>query len=235
MKGIFRRGRFLPGRVAPAFTSVCNVGMKISILGAGKLGGALARLWAGCAHELFLTSEEPEELHALMRELGVGARIGTNRDAAAWAEAVVLAVPWEVLDSVAAEVGEASAGKILVDATNAVVFDPSSGGFRHLAPEGTRTAEVNRARFPLARLVKAFNTVPAPALDALLKEEQGRFAVPLSGDDGAARATVGELIRDIGLDPLELGGLDRAGLQEFGAALWGETLPLESARAMLEE
>lgn len=183
----------------------------------------MARLWHRCGHALALTGLDHQALRESAQALGPGVWVAGNREASLWAEAALLTVPWESLDAISGEATRDLAGKVLIDATNSVVFDPVRKGFRHLAPEGTRTALINRERFPGAILVKALNTIPAPTLEAYAAGQAPPFVVPLAGDDAAARAMVASLIRETGLYPEDLGPLAQAGEIEFGGGLWGVT------------
>jgi predicted dinucleotide-binding enzyme len=100
------------------------------------------------------------------------------------------------------------------------------------------SSETVARRLPGARLVKAFNTIyfvhlaedgrPGSKLET-------RRAIPVSGDDAAAKAVVAGLIEDIGFAALDLGGLRDGGRrQEPGAPLYNNRASLEGARAMLE-
>src|SRR5690242_12181071 len=59
---------------------------KIGIIGAGKIGGTLATLWAKAGHEVLVSSRHPDELQGLARSLGPKGRAGTPREAAAFGE-----------------------------------------------------------------------------------------------------------------------------------------------------
>lgn len=165
---------------------------KIGILGDGKVGGALARGLGRAGHDV----------------RAVGNDKAAVRDVAGWAEAVILAVPFGAVADVVETVGDALAGKIVVDATNAVDATMSLAvGFT------TSGAEELQKRLPKARVVKAFNTVFAAFM------ETGRFGEqPLSafvaGDDVSARTSVLGLARDIGFDGVDAGPLKNARLLE---------------------
>jgi predicted dinucleotide-binding enzyme len=187
--------------------------MRIGIIGAGRIGGTLARSLAAAGHEVVVSNASgPERLRPLLDELGGRGRWGTPAEAAAAGELVVLAIPFgRFRELPAAEL----AGKVVVDATN--WFERRDGA----RPAGAATtSEVIQAQLPGTSVVKAFNTIfwehlrdagrPAGA--------HGRMAIPLAGDDEAAKRVVADLIDQIGFDPVDGGKLGAGGAaQEPGS------------------
>jgi len=133
--------------------------MRVGIVGSGRIGGNAGIQLARSGHEvLFSYSRDPVKLERLASE-GPGARIGTPREAVEFAEAVVFAVPWRLIDDVLGEMGTL-AGRVVVDMTNQY----GSGGLEEL-PDGLSAVETNARRMPGAMLTKAFNTL-RPAISA---------------------------------------------------------------------
>jgi predicted dinucleotide-binding enzyme len=130
------------------------------------------------------------------------------REAASWGEVVLLAVPFGAIDDVVRDVGEALAGKTVVDVTNAVDANMNLAvGFT------TSGAEELQKKLPKSRVVKAFNTVFAQHMDS------GRLGDKLltafvAADDAGAKQTVLELARGIGFDAVDAGPLKNARLLE---------------------
>jgi predicted dinucleotide-binding enzyme len=86
-------------------------------------------------------------------------------------------------------------------------------------------------------MVRAFASVPAEALARVLNgpasSQAARLAVPLAGDDRDAKATVGTFMREIGVEPFDLGALGSADVLAPGGALWGKALnPVEMLEAV---
>ena len=92
--------------------------MKIGIIGAGEIGGALARHWAAAGHQLLISSRHPEQLQALAKELGPNVKVGTPREAAAFGDVVMLAVPYGATPQVGRDYAAELKGKVVLDAGN---------------------------------------------------------------------------------------------------------------------
>jgi hypothetical protein len=176
--------------------------MNVAIIGAGNVGGALARGLTRAGHSVVVTATDPEHARALADEVG-GSAAGGVAEAADAADAVVLAVPYQAASDVARELGAAAAGKVVIDATN-----PIGADFTHAV--GARSgAEEIAASLPDAHVVKAFNTVFAanqgdPVLDGV--ELDGFYA----GDDEQAKQPVRDLLASMGYRPIDAGPLAAA-------------------------
>ncbi|NHN85105.1 oxidoreductase [Acetobacter musti] len=187
--------------------------LKLGFIGAGQVGSTLAGFWLrGGRHPVMLSARTLSEAQSVADNLGGGARAGTPQEAAAFADIVVLAVPYGALPAVARDLGGSVSGKILLDATN-----PYSWRDGAIAAEAARDgAGVVTARyFPQARLVRGFNSIAMTALRAEANETP-RIAIPLAGDDQAALATVSGLTREAGFEPVVTGGLSSAKLFQPG-------------------
>lgn len=177
--------------------------MKIGILGSGRMGAGLGRLWASCGHDVtFAYSRSREKLARLARESG--GRHGTVVEAVAGAEALLLAVHWSRVEDVLAQAGDMAGTVVLTccvpldDSDTDLVLGTTISGAEALA----------RLR-PGARWVACFNTCPSESL-APVFARKGAAPAPqmlVYGDDAGAKAVAGDLIRDIGFEPLEAGPL----------------------------
>jgi NADPH-dependent F420 reductase len=195
--------------------------MRIAIVGAGNVGKALAGSFSRAGHDVVVTSARPENAAVVAQEAGVRSA-PSIREAAAEAEAVVLAVPYPALTEILDEAGESFAGKVIVDVTNPLTADYSA-----LAVEGTSAAEQIQAKVPRARVVKALNTVLAarqtqPTVDGL------RIDGFVAGDDPDAKAKALALVQSIGLNPVDAGPLAMARALE-AMALLNITLQLRNS------
>ena len=178
--------------------------MKVTIIGAGNVGRALATSARRAGHEVTIAAKHPEHATELAEQTGAVAAPST-RQASAGADIVVLAVPVTALSAVAGELSDVVAGKPVIDVTNHPVPDPSG--------DDRSAAESLQAQLPKAHVVKAFNTVFAsnqadPIVDG----------VPLdgyvAGDDPTAKQRVLDLVKSIGFRPVDVGPLAMARVLE---------------------
>jgi len=203
--------------------------MRIGIIGAGNIGGNIARQARRVGHELKLSfARDQAGLAALATELG--ALVGTPAEAVAFGELVVVAVPWSTLPTALAQAGDLS-GKIVVDTTNQFGAGP-------MPAPGQTAATFNAARMPGARYTKSFNTLTA-AFQAETAGRQGadRVVQWLCGDDAQAKQTVASLIEAMGYAPVDLGGTAGCAVMEAPrrpGAVYGEEYHLAEAQAVVD-
>jgi predicted dinucleotide-binding enzyme len=166
------------------------------------MADALGTQWARAGHEVVAGS----------RSGGVGLREAAEFGT----DAVLLALPYGAVVDVVAGLEDVLRGQVLVDCTNPV----GGPGFTLLTAGGPSAAERIASAAPSAHVVKAFNLCHVDVWRLTPPVFDGRpLAVPLCGDDEPALAVVRRLVRDLGCEPLNAGGLDRAGLVEATAAL----------------
>lgn len=186
--------------------------MKIAIIGAGSVGRALATGWRKASHEVTLGVRDPTGPGASeLKQQGF--TIAAPKDAAARAEAIVLAVPWGAVRATLESLG-ALAGKIMIDATNPLTSDMS------LALGHTDSAGETVARLaPGARVVKAFNTTGANNMvDS--RYANGKLVMLVAGDDPEATAGVISLANDLGFEAVDAGPLAMSRHLEPMAMVW---------------
>jgi predicted dinucleotide-binding enzyme len=205
--------------------------MNIGILGAGNIGANAARLFTKAGHDVRIAnSRDPQSLTDLIAELGPRARAATPSDAVAFADLVLVAIPWIAKEEVIPEAGPYD-GKIVIDAMN-----PYTEDFE-IEDLGARTSsEITRTLVPGARLVKAFNTIYYRRLASEGKPRgaEGRLAIPVAGDDAAAKAVVMELIDAIGFDAIDSGSLHEGGRrQQPGTPVYNQPFDASEAREAL--
>ncbi len=165
---------------------------KIGIIGDGNVGSALASGLKRAGHDVRAVGKDKVAI----------------RETATWAEIVLLAVPFAVIDDVVKEIGGAVAGKTLVDVTNALDAKMALAvGFT------TSGAEDLQKKLPKARVVKAFNTQFAQHMASGRLGDQS-LTVFVAGDDAAAKGDVTALATAIGFEAVDAGPLANARLLE---------------------
>jgi 8-hydroxy-5-deazaflavin:NADPH oxidoreductase len=191
--------------------------MSCSIIGFGAVGQALARAFARKTIEVGVASSRPPEaLMALAREIGPTIIPKSLQDALK-AETVILAVPfWEHRQ--VAKAAQSWQGKIVIDATNAF-------GVPLEELDGLPSSAIISRALPGARLVKAFNHLPAQVLAGNPNVKGGRRVVFLSSDDEGATVATAALAEQLGFAPVGLGRLAEGGalVQARGGA-WAQLI-----------
>jgi predicted dinucleotide-binding enzyme len=200
--------------------------MEIAVIGAGRIGGNIARQLAAAGHGVTLSySRDPEALAGRARDWGV--RAASPAVAVAGADVVVVSVPWAALPDALAQAGSL-AGKVVVDTTNQFGAGPKPA-------DGQTAAAFNATRMPGSRYTKSFNTLTS-AFQAATAHRDPPVVQWLCGDDGDAKAVVAGLIRDAGYAPVDLGGTADCAVMEAprrAGAVYGEEYRPADAEAVV--
>lgn len=179
--------------------------MNVSIIGTGNMARGIGHRLVAGGHAVTVIGRDMEDAQQLAAELGALASArGLDEDLQG--EVVVLAVWYAAVADIVGKLGQRLADKIVVDITN-----PLNATYDGLvtAP-GTSAAEENARLLPAGtKLVKAFNTTFAPTLVA---GQVGGFPLDvfIAGDDQAAKRVVAQLVRDGGLNAIDIGPLRRS-------------------------
>lgn len=177
----------------------------IGLIGSGNIGGTVARLAVAAGYNVVLSnSRGPETLAELVSELGVHARAATPAEAAAAGDIVVITVPLRAYRSVPVE---PLAGKVVIDTNN---YYPGRDGRMPELDDGSATVSgLLQQHLGSARVVKGFNNIFFKHLLSLARPAgaKDRSALPIAGDDAAAKATVTAFLDSIGYDTVDAGGL----------------------------
>jgi predicted dinucleotide-binding enzyme len=179
--------------------------MRIGIIGAGHIGGTLAKLFVDAGHEVAVSnSRGPETLASLVEQLGDGTRAMTAEDAGQFGEIVVVSMPFGHYGDVPAE---AVVGKVVIDTNN--YYPDRDGHIAELDDESTTTAQLLQEHLGSARVVKGFNNIYFRHLGALARPSGAadRSALAIAGDDEQAKTSVTAFLDDIGYDAVDLGPL----------------------------
>ena len=193
--------------------------MRIGIIGTGNIGGTLTRRLTALGHDVAIAnSRGPQSLEGLAGE--TGATAAEPATAAQDADMVIVAVP---LKAVPALPAEALAGRLVVDTGN---YYPGRDGEIGPIEGGTASSRWLAEHLPGADVVKAFNTIQWSHLleGGRPAGDPERIALPVAGDDAAAKQRVLELVDALGFDPVDAGPLDESWRQEPGAPVYGADL-----------
>jgi 8-hydroxy-5-deazaflavin:NADPH oxidoreductase len=192
---------------------------RIAVIGTGNVAGALGPEFAAQGHTIVYGSRSPmdQDVKDLVARTGHGASVASQTEAVKGADIVVLAVPGTVAEQVAKSLGDL-AGKIILDPTNRVDRSTKDGYADYGVPTGSN-AELVQAAQPNARVVKAFNTLNVRQMTDP-ETAGGPISIPLAGDDAAAKATIAELVKGMGLEPVDIGPLRFARVLEEMLVIW---------------
>ena len=180
--------------------------MTIGIIGAGSIGAAFARRLAQAEIPAILSnSRGPASLADLVADIGGAVRAGTRNEAAAQ-DLVLVAVNWSKLPVALAGLPDFG-GRIVIDANNPII----GPAFQLAELHGRLSTEVFADHVPGARVVKAFNHLPAALLAAEPQIAGGRRVLFLAGADKAAKAEVAGLIERLGFYGIDLGQMNEGG------------------------
>ena len=189
--------------------------MKISILGAGSVGSTLGKSWANKGHQVFFGVRHPndEKTQNLLQEIGSNARAGTNDEAIAFADIIVLALPWQVVPKIL-EAADFS-NKIIIDVTN-----PLKPDFSGLEIGFDTSGAEKVARWAKgAKVFKSFNQTGWENMASPIYNGKAS-AMLVCGDDESAKQTVLQLVKDIGFEAIDAGKLEAARLIEPFGMTW---------------
>ncbi|MFJ9585308.1 NADPH-dependent F420 reductase [Streptomyces acidicola] len=205
----------------------------LGLVGSGMIGGALARLAVGAGLDVVLSnSRGPETLADLVAELGAHARAATPAEAARDSDLVVATVPLHAYERLPAA---ALAGRTVIDTMN--YYPERDGRVTELdAGELTSSALVQRY-LAGARVVKAFNNIDFRRLftSARPSGAPDRSALPVAGDDPAAKADAARLLGLLGYDAVDIGTLADSWRSEPGTPVYVTPYMARRPEGMSEE
>ena len=190
----------------------------IAVIGTGNVGAALGPEFAAQGHTIVYGSREPgrDDVQALVARTPGDASAATPQQAVIGADMVLLAVPGAAAVEIAEGLGDLS-GKILIDPTNIISRD--GGRMTHGVEGKGSNAALIQAVQPGAFVVKAFNTLNwVQMVDP--ETAGGPITIMLAGDNADAKATVAEIVRGMGLDAADVGGLEYAHVLEEMLVMW---------------
>jgi predicted dinucleotide-binding enzyme len=198
--------------------------MKIGIVGSGRIGGTLGGIWVKAGHEVMFSSLDLEHDKKLAASLGTNARAGTTREAAAFGEVLLIAVPYSAMPQVGKDLAGLIKGKVIIDTSNPIpTRDGEIATWAREKGAGLASAEL----LPGARLVRAFNAIGYARMAEAAQRQGERIGMPMAGDDLSAIAAASNLVREIGYEPVVIGPLAMGKYLIPGTPLAGEHTPEE--------
>ena len=181
--------------------------MDITIIGAGNIGGTLAEKWKAASHDILIGARNPNDEETRVWAQGIGARVMPIADAVKAGDAVLIATPGKVVSDLAASLGDALSGKLVMDATNMAGPLGTAPGFEALRKAG-------------ADAVKVFNCTGWENLADVRYGDQVADMFMAGGSD-AAKAAVHDLVKAVGFEEChDLGGDDKVPILEGFALVW---------------
>jgi predicted dinucleotide-binding enzyme len=233
---MYHRAGFIPFRLKPTGLLKPSVGenMKIGIIGAGQIGGTLTRRLIALGHKVFVAnSRGPETLSDLAAE--TRATAVSVPEAVRGADLIVVTIPQKNIPNLPAGLfADTSDRVVVVDTGN---YYPRQRDGRIEAIEAglpeSRWVEQQLGR----PVVKAFNNIYARHLLELGRPAgaSGRIALPIAGDDDAAKTVVLKLVDELGFDGVDAGGLDESWRQQPGTPVYTKDFDADGVRRALYE
>jgi 8-hydroxy-5-deazaflavin:NADPH oxidoreductase len=206
-------------------TSVVNAAdqkPKIGIIGSGHVGSALGGAWAKAGHEVMFSSRNLDNDKKLAAEVGANAHAGTPQEAAAFGQVILFAVPYSAFPELMKSLGDSLKGKVIINASNP--FPQRDGEIANQVREegaGLFDAHLLQGAF----VVRAFNAVGAARMSSA-HEAPGKIGMPMAGDKKAIEVA-SRLIREVGFEPVVVGGPEMGKYLMPGTPLAGEHTPDE--------
>jgi predicted dinucleotide-binding enzyme len=207
---------------------------RIGIIGSGNIGGALTRLFTKAGHKVTVAnSRGPASLADLARE--TGALPATVAETAQDSEIVVVAVPMLAVGSLPSGLFDHAPERLIVIDTSNYYPRQRDGRIDEVEAGMTESGWVERQ---LGRpVIKVFNTIIAGNLlnKGKPRGAAGRIALAVAGDDAPAKATVMQLVDDIGFDAVDAGTIEQSWRQQPGSPGYLEDYDVAGVRQALAE
>lgn len=190
--------------------------MRIAIIGTGSVGSAIARGLAGKGHDVLLGARSPQAAEVAELVSATGATPMFPAAAAAEADIIVLALPWDAAETAVEALGPLT-GKTVIDCMNPLGMVDGALGLT--VGHGISGGEIVQGWLPGAHVVKTLNQVGA---EIMAKNDTLplRPVMFMAGDDAAAKAQVAALLTDLGFAAMDAGDITKARLLEPFGMVW---------------
>lgn len=201
--------------------------MKLAIIGAGNVGGALGLGWSRTGHSIIYGVRSPADPKYAQLAAQTGADFAIPAEAVRQADAAILATPWDAVSAALAVCGD-FAGRLLIDATNPLRF--GAAGLELAVGFDTSGGEIVGGLAARAKVVKTMNQIGFAAM-AAPKDYAAPPVMFAAGDDMAAKRLGLDLVSELGFDARDAGPLKAARLLEPMAMLWIDQVMAHAAPA----
>lgn len=181
--------------------------LRIGIIGAGRIGGAVGIEWAVAGYDVIFSSRHPEELEPLVEQGGAATVAVLPNQAAVLGDIIFIAVPFDALPDVGREQGPFMQGKVVIVASNPA---RQNGGAASQAALARGTGVVLAECLPGVRLTRAFNAITYRSVTSEARRRGEKVGIPIVGDDAEAIRATSDLVTDAGFDPVFVGPLTEA-------------------------
>ena len=201
--------------------------LKIATIGAGREGGALGTLFARQGHPVMFSSLHPEQLKDLVASAGPTAQAGTVEQAIEFGDVVLLVVPYTAVEQIGKDHGQAlTAKQLVIDVSNPIARRDGDAIVKWVSEQGGAGLATAKL-LPGAHLVRGFNAINYLKLTEDAHRQGEPVGVPIASDDPKALALATQLIKEIGFEPVPVGGLAMGKYLVPGTPLGGEHTPTE--------
>lgn len=205
--------------------------LKIATIGAGREGGALGTRFAKEGYPVMFSSRNPDSLKDLVTAAGPNAKAGTVADAVAFGDVILIVVPYTAVEQLAKDYGKQLATKqLVVDVSNPIARRDGEEFVKKINDEGGVGLFAAKI-FPGVHLVRGFNAIGSGGLEKNAHRTGEPLGVPIAGDDKAALDLASKLIKDIGFEPVVVGGMGKGKYLVPGTPLGGEQTPDQLRKA----
>ena len=208
---------------AARLAQAADAGWRIGIIGSGRVGSALGTVWARAGNQVMFSSRNLDHDKELAAQVGANARAGTPQEAAAFGQVILFAVPYSAFPDLIKSFGTSLKGKVVINASNP--FPQRDGAIADQA-RSQGAGEFDVQMLPGARVVRAFNAIGAARM-ASAHEDPGKIGLPIAGDSKQAIEVTSRLVREVGFEPVVVGGREMGKYLMPGTPLAGDHTPQE--------
>jgi hypothetical protein len=198
--------------------------LKVAVIGLGNIGKVVASNLVKGNREVIISGHKLEDAKAFAHQLGSLATAAEVPEAIKEADIVVMAVWFSTIQELLKQYATELQGKIIIDPSNPIAPD-GNGGFMKIIGAEESAGQIIAALLPKdSKMAKALGTLGAASLSGAAFQKPEAAVLFYATDDSGINATIEELIKDSGFEPVRVGSIDQSirievfgDLHEFGA------------------